>query len=104
MILNNEQAAALNKLLDELNSHFDYEDHASRDLQLSKAHDKLVQALDNQKTPLIITLEGGLVQDIVSPDPDLFRGVDVIVVDYDTENSDEDDVSVVEQHDSKEET
>ena len=38
--------------------------------------------------PIVITLEGGTVQDVVSDDKRL-RGIDVMIIDYDTDGADE---------------
>jgi hypothetical protein len=47
--------------------------------------------MDKLKTVAII-IEGGLVQDIVSDDPAMFRDVDFLVIDYDTEGAEPEDV------------
>ncbi len=49
------------------------------------------------KSKLLIVIEGGIVQDIVSPDPELFRDVEVISIDYDTEGACPEDVFQIEQ-------
>lgn len=48
---------------------------------------------------LAIVLEGGLVQFIVSDTPEAFSNVDIVVVDYDTNNDDPNDQKEVPQRD-----
>jgi hypothetical protein len=49
---------------------------------------------------IIITIEGGLVQGVSSDDPTLV-GQEVIVIDYDTEGADPDEVVAVPQDQGK---
>lgn len=48
---------------------------------------------------IYVHLEGGLVQDIVSPTPGFFGDVQFFVVDYDTEGGDDDEQGFVKQAD-----
>ena len=48
---------------------------------------------------LIIVLQGGLVQDVVSDNPAFFDKVNITVIDYDTDNAEADDTVEVEQED-----
>lgn len=49
---------------------------------------------------LAIILEGGIVQSVVSDQPDIASRIErVVVIDYDTEGASEEDVSYVKQHD-----
>jgi hypothetical protein len=45
--------------------------------------------------PLAIVLEGGLVQDVLTANPKMFG--DVVVIDYDTEGADDDEITKVPQ-------
>ena len=49
---------------------------------------------------IVITLEGGLVQGISTDDPTLV-GSQVVVIDYDAENADPDEVSKIPQGNGK---
>lgn len=48
---------------------------------------------------LAVILEGGMVSDIVCDRPDALPGLDVVVIDYDTDGVDEDALSYVRQND-----
>ena len=59
-------------------------------------------AAPNEDTILGIVLDGGLVQSIVSNRPQSLQSLDVLIVDYDVEDMDEDQLyEVIDPHDSK---
>jgi hypothetical protein len=60
-------------------------------------------AEDAPKPKLAIVLEGGLVQCVVSDQPEMFAGLEVLTIDYDTDGADDDEISTVPQADGTEE-
>jgi hypothetical protein len=60
--------------------------------------DELCERLNNpDPVQLAITLDGGLIQDIVSDTPEAFEGVEITVIDYDVEGADPGDYEVIAQ-------
>jgi hypothetical protein len=55
------------------------------------------QAEDAPKPKLAIVLDGGLVQCVVSDRPEMFAGLEVLTIDYDTDGADDDELSSVPQ-------
>lgn len=55
--------------------------------------------LDKGKPALAVVLQGGLVQAIVSNHPELMKGWNVLVIDYDTEGAEEGEIFQVPQED-----
>ncbi len=49
------------------------------------------------KATLVITMDGGVIQAISSPTPDVFENITIMTVDYDTDGGDPQDVSLVPQ-------
>lgn len=50
---------------------------------------------------LAVTMEGGIIQEILTEDSCLF-GVEVVIIDYDTEGADADQLTMIPQSDGKE--
>jgi hypothetical protein len=55
--------------------------------------------MSDLQTKLYIVIEGGCVQSVCSDDPAAFAGVEVVVIDYDTEGADAADITPVCQGD-----
>jgi len=58
-----------------------------------------IRAASKQKPTLAVVMDGGLVQAIVSDDPNAIDLADLIVIDYDTKSSDKKDLVEVPQGD-----
>lgn len=55
------------------------------------------------KPNLYIVMEGGMVQAICSTTPETFAGMDIVVVDYDTDGADPSEIQMVPQQGGGEE-
>lgn len=54
---------------------------------VEKAH----EAQPQRTTNIAVVIDGGLVQEVITDNPEAFRGVKMVVIDYDTDSLDKDD-------------
>lgn len=96
-----EEAEAFNKLC-EANEYTDSGDHWTITTALTEAARAVLDAQDPARrlpSRLAVAIEGGLVSAVVSNRPEDFEGVEVLIIDYDTEGAGDCDVFEVPQED-----
>lgn len=72
----------------------------ARMLEACEVLEDAIETSETAPAPILaIVMEGGIVTDVVSNHPELFAGIDVITIDYDTGDADESELLAVPQSD-----